>query len=126
MRIYLQQEGYSLVSTLPPSRGLGKLVVDDPEADEDDGRVLVLVVPKRTVLEPKLWEGELERNGCQQLMLCAMGEVGEDAQVGDARLIGPGELAAWLRDHGLGVNRVTFEVSVLDPTLIESVGGLDT
>ena len=47
VRIYLQREGFSLLSALPPSRGLGKLVVEDPEPEFDEARVLAkaLVVP---------------------------------------------------------------------------------
>ncbi len=127
VRIYLHREGYQLLSALPPSRGVGKLVVDDPEADDEGGRTLVLVVPRRTGLDPKLWEGELERNGCQAMLLFAMSDGVDEASFGDAaRVIGAAELGAWLRQHGIGVDRMCIEVPVLDPTFIESVAGLDT
>jgi hypothetical protein len=126
VRVYLQREGYALVATLPPNRGLGKLVVEEREPEEDEGRVLALVVPKRTSLEPKLWDGELERNKCTSLMVFTMGNIPDEAALGDVRCVQAQELAAWLREQGLGVEKVSFEVSVLDPTLIESIGGLDT
>jgi len=123
VRVYLQREGYPLLAALPPSRGIGKLVVEDPEGD-DEGRNLALVIPRRTVAEARLWEGELERNACSSFLLFVMGEPPDDC--GDARVIGPTELAAWLRAHQFGVQTVQFEVSLLDMTVIESIGGLDT
>lgn len=123
VRVYLQREGFALLSALPPARGVGRLVVEDPDAD-DEGRLLVLVIPRRTAVDPKLWEGEPERQTCTNTLLIAMGEVSED--VGDARVIGPGELGNWLRTQGFGVQTVTLEVPVLDMAVIESIGGLDT
>lgn len=127
VRVYLTREGYQLVSALPPSRGVGKLVVEDLGSEEDEGRQLVLVVPKRTQLEPKLWEGELERNGCSGLMLLAMGDVPDDLQLDDgARVIGVEDIARWLRQHRVGVRSLQVEALVLDPTFVESIAGLDT
>ena len=51
---------------------------------------------------------------------------GGDEVVPDARVIGAGELAGWLREHGIGVQKLRFDVTVLDPTVIESVAGLDS
>ena len=101
------------------------MVVDDPETEEDNGRSLVVVIPKRTQVEPKLWEGELERNNCALLHLFAMGETPDDV-ASDARVIGAEELAQWLMHHRIGVDSVRIEVPVLDATFIESVAGLDT
>ncbi len=126
VRIYLQQEGFNLVAALPPGRGLGRLVVEDGEGEEEEGRTLVLVIPKKTPLDPKLWDGELERNTCQQILAIAMGEAGDDASLSDTRVVGATELANWLVHRGIGVQKITFEASVLDPTFVESIGGLDT
>ncbi len=122
VRIFLQREGYALVSAMPPGRGVGKLVVDDPELD-DGPRTLCVVVPRRTSVDPKLWEGELERNGCHQHLFIAMGEGTEDL---DGRTIGASELAAWMGRHQIGIKPLALEVPVLDPTFIESIAGLDT
>lgn len=126
VRIWLQREGFGLLAALPPSRGLAKLVAEDPDPEDDEGRTLVLVVPQRTGLDPSLWEGELERNSCSAMLAFTMGEVPEEHGLGDARIVGGSELASWLIDHGVGVQRLRVSATVLDPTLIESIGGLDT
>lgn len=126
VRIWLAREDYNLVATLPPSRGLGKLVVDDPDPDDDDGRTLVLIVPRKTSLEPKLWDGEAERNKCAQTMVFAMCEPINDSSIGDTRVIFAPELTRWLLRNGIGVRTIRFEVPVLDAGLIESIAGLDT
>lgn len=124
VRIWLRREGHGLLSSLPPSRGIGRLITEDGEADDDDARQLVVVVPRRTPVDPKAWEGDAERHGCQTTVLFAMGEVGDE--VGDVRVLGPSEFAAWLREQGIGITRWRLEVTVLDPTVIESVAGLDS
>jgi hypothetical protein len=125
VRIYLQREGYPLVAALPPGRGVGKLVVEDSE-DEEGARMLVLVVPKRTGLDTKLWDGDLERNACGSLLVFAMGDQVEEFADGNVRVVGALELAQWLRQQGLGVQTVQVEVCMLDPVVIESIAGLDT
>ena len=124
VRVHLETEGFNRIASLPPGRGLGKLMVDDPEADEDERRQLVLVVPAKTALEPKLWEGEAERAGCHGVVVFAMGDI--SAAPGDVRIVGTGELSAWLIKHQVGVRRLEMSVPVLDPAVIESIGGLDT
>ena len=127
VRMYLQGEGYAMVATLPPGRGVGRLVVEDPEAEGEGGRTLVLVVPRKTTLDPRLWDGEIERNECAQLFVVAMGAQADDTAVpGDARLLTAAELAGWLRRAGIGVERTSVELTLLDPVLIESIAGLDT
>lgn len=127
VRLWLTYEGYALLSALPPSRGLGKLVVEDPDPEEDDGRTLVLVVPRRTTLEAKLWDGELERNACSQLLVFNMGETPDDLSIGDsARVIGPAEFAGWMTQRRVAVAEVELKARVLEPTFIESIAGLDT
>lgn len=122
-RIYLEREGFSLVTTLPPVRGVGKLVVQDPEAEEEDGRLLVIVLPRKAGLDPSSWAGDAERNTCGGHLVFAMGEA-PDLQ--EQRTVGPHEFARWLRTQGIGVTTLAIEVTVLDPTVIESIGGLDT
>jgi hypothetical protein len=125
VRIWLQQEGMPLLATLPPARGLGKLVAEDPEGDEEDNRVLVLVVPRRTSLEPKLWEGEAERNQCTSTIVFTMGEVDESVPA-DARTVQAGELADWMLRNRIAVGTLEIKLAVLDPAFIESIAGLDT
>lgn len=124
VRIWLATEKFSLVATLPPSRGLGKLIVDDPDPEEDDGRTLVLIFPRKTSLEPKLWDGEAERNNCSSTLVFAMCEPSEP--LGDARVVFAREFSDWLASHGVGVKPIKIEVPALDANLIESIGGLDT
>jgi len=125
VRIWLRREGYGLHTTLPPARGVGRLVVEDPESEEEDGRLFVVVIPRRTALDAKAWEGDPERNGCAGVLAFSMVDGAEDL-LPDARVVGVGELAGWLREQGIGVQRLTIEVTVLDPTVIESVAGLDS
>jgi hypothetical protein len=140
-RLWLEVEDHTVLATLAPARGLGKLVVEEPESaarerdrgepregesDDDEGRVLVLLVPRKTPLDPKLWEGETERNGCSGLLVFAMGDVGAELASPDTRVISAPELARWLIRQRIGVKIARFEVPVLDADLIESIGGLDT
>jgi hypothetical protein len=131
VRMWLDREGFALVTTLPPSRGLGKLVVDDPEPEEEDGRTLVLIVPRKTSLEPKLWDGEAERNGCAATLVFTMIDPPADPAGGplagvDARVIFARDLTRWMLRQGIGVRTLEVRVPVLDPDLIESIAGLDT
>ncbi|HVH98815.1 MAG TPA: winged helix-turn-helix domain-containing protein [Enhygromyxa sp.] len=127
VRIWLEREDYGLVATLPPSRGLGKLVADEPELEDEDGRTLVLIVPRKTAIEPKLWEGEAERNGCSGTLVFSMADAsGDPAALGDARVIFAKDFARWLLRHGIGVQTLEIKVPVLDANLIESIAGLDT
>ena len=126
VRMWLDAEDHTVLATLAPARGLGKLIVEDPEAEDDEGRVLVLLVPRKSAIEPKLWEGEAERNGCGSTLVFAMGEAGTELGSPDARVIGASELARWMIRQRIGVRVARFEVSVLDADLIESIGGLDT
>ncbi|MCA9700752.1 MAG: winged helix-turn-helix domain-containing protein, partial [Myxococcales bacterium] len=82
VRIWLDREGFSLAATLPPARGLGKLIADDPEVDEDDARTLVLIIPRKTAPDPRLWEGEAERNNCAATLVFTMGD--RSMAMGDA------------------------------------------
>jgi hypothetical protein len=133
VRIYLQREGYNLVASLPPSRGLAKLVVQDPDDGEveegeeggADDKVLVLVIPRRTTLEPRAWEGEAERNGCQSMLVFAMGEPWREAP-GEVRVVVADELARWMVERSIGIEELTVTVPVIDAAFVESVGGLDT
>jgi len=122
VRVYLEREGYTLISSLPPSRGVGKLVVEDGEGDEE-GRLLCVVIPRKTSIDVKSWEGEADRNGCQGHLFFVMGESSDEL---DGRSIGVNEMAAWMTRNRIGVQTMTLEVPVLDATFIESVAGLDT
>jgi hypothetical protein len=122
-RIYLEREGFGLVTTLPPVRGVGKLVVQDPEVEDEDGRLLVIVLPRKAGLDPSSWAGDAERNNCGGHLVFAMGDAPD---LNEQRTVGPHEFARWLRTQGIGVTTLAIEVIVLDPTVIESIGGLDT
>lgn len=122
-RIYLEREGFNLVTTLPPVRGVGKLVVQDPDGEDEDSRLLVIVLPRKAGLDASSWAGDAERNTCGGHLVFAMGEAPD---LSEQRTVGPHEFARWLRTQGIGVTSLTIEVTVLDPTVIESIGGLDT
>ncbi len=124
VRMYLEREGFGLIATLPPTRGVGKLVVSDPESEDEDGRLLALVLPRKTTVDATAWAGDGERNACGGYLVFAMGEPPDLA--GEVRIIQAHELARWLRTQGIGVSTMTIEVTVLDPTVIESISGLDT
>ena len=110
--------------------GLGKLVVDDPEPEDDDGRTLVLIVPRKTSLEPKLWDGEAERNTLRGTLVFTMFDCPAVPQAGrggtDARVMFAKDFARWLLRNSIGVRTLEVQVPVLDANLIESIGGLDT
>ena len=125
VRIYLEREGYTLQSSLPAGRGMGKLVVYDPESDDDDPRALVLIAPRKTAIEPGCWQQDLDRNPCGSVLVFYMTEDTNESW-GDARVIRAAEFARWLQSRGIGVSRASFSVAVLDPTVIESISGLDT
>lgn len=125
VRIYLHRESYTLLSALPPSRGLGKLVVEDPDPEYEESRLLVLVVPRRTTVDAKAWEGELERNHCGGVLMFSMADVDESAG-NEIRVISAQELAQWMADQQVGVARLQLDIPAIDPTFIESIGGLDT
>lgn len=124
VRMYLEREGFGLIATLPPTRGVGKLVVSDPESEDEDGRLLALVLPRKTTVDPGAWAGDGERNACGGHLVFAMGEAPD--LPGELRTIQAHELARWLRTQGIGVSAMTIEVTVLDATVIESISGLDT
>lgn len=126
VRMWIEREDFPLVATLPPNRGIAKLVVGDPDADDEDGKLLVLVLPRKAGVDPSAWAGDLERAQAGGLLVFAMGEIPGEPPWGEARTIGATELAAWLREQGVGVCPVPLAVSVLDPTVLESIGGLDT
>lgn len=127
IRSWIELEGYPLLATLPPSRGIAKLVVGDVEGDdEEEGKLLVLILPRKAGVEPLAWAGDLERNQASACLVFAMGEPPADNPWGDARVVTALELAGWMRRNGIGVTLVPLEVGVLDPTTIESIGGLDT
>ncbi len=126
VRIYLEREGHALQASLPPGRGLGKLIVTDPDSDDDDPRALVWIAPRKTAVDPGSWQSELERSNCGGMILFTMTEQNPAIDWGDARVIHADDLARWLRQQNLAVEQVPLSVTVLDPTFIESISGLDT
>ena len=121
--MYLSAEGYRVRSTMPPARGVCRLVAEDVQQDED--RVLVVAVPRKSSIDLRLSETEAERASCSSVLAFVMGE--EDADVdADVRTIGVDELAEWLTAQGVGVQSLTLTVPVLDARVIESIRGLDT
>lgn len=126
VRIWLEREGYPVVATLPPSRGIAKLVIGDPEAEDEDAKILVLVLPRRAGIDPAAWAGDLERVQAATCLVFAVGDVPADPPWGEARTLTAPDLAAWLRGQGIGVQPIQVEAAVLDPAVIESIGGLDT
>lgn len=125
VRMWLDREGHGLVATLPPTRGIGRLVVVDAESDDED-RLLALVLPRKSAVDATAWAGDLERNNCGGYLVFAMGEVPAEPPWGEGRTIEAPEFARWLRTQGIAVNTITIEACVLDPTVIESISGLDT
>ena len=124
VRMYLDYERYTLVATLPATRGYGRIVAEDPET-EDRARTLIVAVPAKTEVERKLWEGDDARNECSTVTLFAAGDI-PDNLPGNVRPIGVEELVEWMLDQGVGVRPVEVSLQVLDAELIESIGGLDT
>ena len=126
VRIWLEREGYPVVATLPPNRGIAKLVIGDPEADDEEAKILVIVLPRRAGIDPAAWAGDLERVQASGCLVFAIGDVPAEPPWGEARTIAATDLAAWLRTQGIGVQPIQVEAAVLDPTVIESISGLDT
>ena len=130
VRIFLQRRDYAVAASLPPTRGLAKLIIEDSEDDEVT-KSLVVVAPRKSSFELSSWQAEAEEHGCAQLLVFAMGEApeetdGDSGGSGNVRIRGADDLGRWLFDNGVGVERVVFDVPVLDPVVIESIGGLDT
>lgn len=126
VRIWLEREGYPVLATLPPSRGIAKLVIGDVEADDEEAKILVLVLPRKAGIDPSAWAGDLERVQASACLVFAVGEVPAEPPWGEARTISGPDLAAWLRGQGIAVTPIQVEAMVLDPAVIESIGGLDT
>lgn len=126
VRIYLEGEGYRLQTTLPPQRGVGRLVVIDRESEADNPKTLVWTISKRSTPETSAWEEELERNECSGMLVFALVGTSEEMDWGDARVIDSWMLARWFRERGIGFCDTKIAVQLIDPTFIESVSGLDT
>lgn len=131
-RIWLAREGYPVLATLPPSRGIAKLVVADPEgesepeSEDDEAKLLVLILPRRAGVEPSAWVGDLDRVQASGCVVFCMGEVPADPPWGDSRVITAPDMAGWLRSQGVGISPLPVAVGGLDPTVLESISGLDT
>lgn len=124
VRMYLAEEGFAITASLAPGRGLGRLVTVDPEPEDDDPRVLVVIAPRKTSIDSSAWSSDVERSGFGAVLVFTMADGNADLE--DVRAIRAPEFARWLRLHGIGTEIVKIEVPALDPTLIESISGLDT
>ena len=87
---------------------------------------LVLAIPKKANVDARQLESEIDRSNCSAVLAFVMGDPPNAAWTDDARIITARSLADWLTRHGVGVETVTFQVPVLNPWIIESIGGLDT
>lgn len=125
-RMYLETEGHRLAAALAPAKGLARLVIEESDAEDEESRTLVAIVPRKTTLEPRALEADLEARGCASCLVIAGGDMAEDALPPDTRVITAPELAAWMWEKGIGVQPLRLELTVLDPGFVESVGGLDT
>ena len=123
VRMYLNAEGYRVRSTMPPARGVCRLVAEDVQQDED--RVLVVAVPRKSSIDLRLSETEAERASCSSVLAFVMGEEDMDVDA-EVRTVGVDELAEWLTAQSVGVQSLTLTVPVLDARVIESIRGLDT
>jgi len=119
-RMYLEQEHFIIRLATSPARGVARLWVDDPEL-EGDPKTQVLIVPASTTVERRLWETESDES---PILLFAMGEI-PDNLPGRIRAISLNELVQWMISNGVGTRRVQVDVPALDPTVIESIRGLD-
>lgn len=124
VRMYLAEEGYEIKASLPPGRGLGRLIAVDPDPDDDDPKVMVVVAPRKSSVDSGAWTSDVDRGSFGGVLVISMAD--ESVDFDDARVILAEEFARWLREHGIGVETVKVEVPALDPTLIESISGLDT
>jgi len=138
-RIWLAREGYPVLATLPPSRGIAKLVIGDIEGDADlesdedeangaaaNPKLLALILPRRAGVDASAWAGDLERTQASGCLVFSMGDAPTEPPWGDARVIAASELAGWLRAQGVGISPLPVAVGALDPTVLESISGLDT
>jgi hypothetical protein len=140
VRIWLAREGYPVLATLPPSRGIAKLVIGDPDAESDaeleddengaanasNGKLLALILPRRAGVDASAWAGDLERTQASGALVFCMGDAPAEPPWGEARVVTAAELAEWLRGQGVGITPVPLTVGSLDPTVLESISGLDT
>ncbi|MGB1016512.1 MAG: hypothetical protein ACPG4T_20415, partial [Nannocystaceae bacterium] len=92
----------------------------------EEPRMLVWIAPRKTSIEPGSWQSEQERANCNSMLLFTMCERNPSVEWGDARVVHADDLARWLREQNLAVREVPLRVTVLDPTFIESISGLDT
>lgn len=127
VRTYLSAEGYAMIATLAPHKGTGRLVVEDPDRDGEDARTLVVVVPRKVGIDPRLWQGEAEKNECARVLVVTGGAWPDSFDPPtDGRALAAADLAAWMRSSGFGTETVTVQVTLLDPTVVESIAGLDS
>src|SRR5690606_33197300 len=76
-RMYLSIEGFALQASLPAGKGIGKLIAIDPESDDDDPRVLVVVVPRKSAIDPGGLAADLERLGVASALVITTADGGD-------------------------------------------------
>ncbi len=123
VRVWLAREGASLVTVLPPGKGVARLVVEEGESEDEAVRTLVVILPRRTGLDARHWEGEPEKLDCTSVTVVWTGE-GEPS--GDVRHVPSDELAEWMMRNRIGTTEIGLQALSLDPVFLESIGGLDT
>ncbi len=127
VRMYLSSEGYGMVATLAPFKGTGRIVVEDPDLEGDAARTLVIVIPRKVGVDPRLWQDEPAKSGCERMLVVTGGAwPGSFDPPAPGRAMSAPDLAAWMRASGFGVETCTVQVTMIDPTIIESVAGLDS
>jgi hypothetical protein len=126
VRIFCEREQFPILSSLPASRGMTRMVIEDPEGEEGSTHTLVFVIPRRANFDHRQIESEIDKSGCPAVMAFIMGDIPDAAWIDDSKVISARQLAAWMLEHGIAVEKVTYTASVLDPAVIESIAGLDT
>lgn len=126
IRIYLEKESIQVVSTLASGRGMSRLIAQELDPEEGPINWLVLGVPKKASLDVRALDTELERNSCAAAMIFCMGDASAFGSLADVRVVSVRQLAEWLLQSGVAVETLEFKVPVLNPWVLESIGGLDT
>lgn len=126
MRIYLEKESIQVISTLASGRGITRLIAQEFDPEEGPMNWLVVGVPKKATFDSRALDTELERNNCAAAMIFCMGDASAFGALADIRVVSVRQLAEWLLQSGVAVETLEFRVPVLNPWVLESIGGLDT
>lgn len=126
IRIYLEKESIQVISTLASGRGITRLIAQEYDPEEGPMNWLVVGVPKKATFDSRALDTELERNNCAAAMIFCMGDASAFGALADIRVVSVRQLAEWLLQSGVAVETLEFRVPVLNPWVLESIGGLDT